>query len=85
MANAQHPIDAIFRLLAENFLHIADFALNFPACFLYRPAILHIGIANRFARFLFCSAFGFFECSFDFIFGARLHIPKSHAESTLAA
>lgn len=73
-SNAQIQTDAVFWLLLEYLLHIADFALNFPAGFLYRPAIFHIGIARRSARFFFCSAFGFFECSFDFIFGARLHI-----------
>ena len=57
-----HRIGA--KLAAEDFLYLADFALNFAADPRRRAAVLKIGVAGRAPRFLFYLARDFLRPPF---------------------
>ena len=54
-------------LFAEDFLHVANFALYFAFHLFGRAAVLQIRISNRLTRFLFDFACHFFGGALDFI------------------
>ncbi len=66
-------------LFAEDFLYVADFALNLSAGFFRGPTILQVAIAGRFPGLLFDLAFNFVRRAFDFVFRARFHTGDSCA------
>ena len=57
-------------LLAEDFLHVADFFLNLPAYFVGSAAIFHFTIAGGLACLLLYGALRLINVSFDFVLSA---------------
>ena len=60
-------------LFSEDFLHVADFLLDFAGDLFVGAAISQVGVADRFAALLFHFSFGFTDIAFDLVFGARFH------------
>ena len=65
------------RLFAEDFLDVANFALNFSAGLFDGPAILHVPVASGSSCFLFHVAFNFLRRALEFVFRARFHSSES--------